>query len=132
MQFHENVTCLVSCFEGSLVPASMENIREFKNVLRNLVPEKVADFSAALTKAFNLLKEVSKTEAVHFHMFAETWVVWFKKYFGGQYQKKENAGGARCNQAIMLITDEAPQMYEDIFKFYNQPERRVGSKHISS
>lgn len=33
--------------------------------------------------------------------------------------------GAMCNQAIMLITDGAPERYESVFKLYNGREKRV-------
>jgi len=35
--------------------------------------------------------------------------------------------GAQCNRAIMLITDGAPDTYEDIFAKYNWPDKDVSS-----
>jgi len=35
--------------------------------------------------------------------------------------------GAQCNRAIMLITDGAPDTYEDIFAKYNWPNKDVRS-----
>lgn len=34
--------------------------------------------------------------------------------------------GSLCSQAIMLVTDGATQMYDDVFEKYNWPERKVG------
>jgi len=33
--------------------------------------------------------------------------------------------GAQCNRAIMIITDGAPDTYEDIFDKYNWPYKDV-------
>lgn len=33
--------------------------------------------------------------------------------------------GSVCSQAIMLVTDGATQMYDDVFQKYNWPERKV-------
>lgn len=30
-----------------------------------------------------------------------------------------------CSQAIMLVTDGATEMYDDVFEKYNWPERKV-------
>ena len=32
-----------------------------------------------------------------------------------------------CNRAIMIITDGAPETFEDIFQKYNWPEKHVSS-----
>lgn len=42
-------------------------------------------------------------------------------------QVNESDKGARCNKAIMLITDGAPETYEEIFKRYNWPQKEVSS-----
>ena len=41
-------------------------------------------------------------------------------------------GGAQCNRAIMLITDGAPDPYEDIFAKYNWPNKDVRTSHVYS
>lgn len=53
-------------------------------------PNKIANYSAALTKAFEIL-ETYRNEDL----------------------------GARCNQAIMLVTDGVPYDFTDIFETYN-------------
>jgi len=40
-------------------------------------------------------------------------------------QMNETGRGAQCNRAIMLITDGAPDTYEDIFDKYNWPNKDV-------
>ncbi|XP_012150257.1 voltage-dependent calcium channel subunit straightjacket isoform X2 [Megachile rotundata] len=81
---------VVPCFNDTLVQANLANVRELKRAIANLNTEKIANFSLALTTAFELL-ESYRTERE----------------------------GARCNQAIMLITDGVPYNYKDIFETYN-------------
>lgn len=81
---------VVPCFNDTLVQANLANVRELKRAILNLDTEKIANFSLALTTAFELL-ETYRTERE----------------------------GARCNQAIMLITDGVPYNYKEIFETYN-------------
>lgn len=81
---------MVPCFNDTLVQANLANVRELKRAISNLETEKIANFSLALTTAFDLL-ESYRTERE----------------------------GARCNQAIMLITDGVPYNYKEIFETYN-------------
>ncbi|CAK9822577.1 Voltage-dependent calcium channel subunit alpha-2/delta-3 [Anthophora retusa] len=81
---------VVPCFNDTLVQANLANVRELKRAILNLDTEKIANFSLALTTAFELL-ETYRTERK----------------------------GARCNQAIMLITDGVPYNYKEIFETYN-------------
>ena len=81
---------MVPCFNDTLVQANLANVRELKRAILNLDTEKIANFSLALTTAFELL-ETYRTERE----------------------------GARCNQAIMLITDGVPYNYKEIFETYN-------------
>jgi len=39
--------------------------------------------------------------------------------------------GAQCNRAIMIITDGAPDTYEEIFAKYNWPNKDVRTAHVS-
>ncbi|XP_011643391.1 voltage-dependent calcium channel subunit alpha-2/delta-3 isoform X2 [Pogonomyrmex barbatus] len=81
---------VVPCFNDILVQANLANVRELKQAISQLETERIANFSLALTTAFELL-ESFRTERE----------------------------GARCNQAIMLITDGVPYNYEEIFEAYN-------------
>ncbi|XP_062542723.1 voltage-dependent calcium channel subunit alpha-2/delta-3 isoform X3 [Armigeres subalbatus] len=91
--FSEEVTEVVDCFRDTLVQANMGNIRELKLGMDNIETTEIANVSAALTKAFELL---------------ETF--------------RESRNGARCNQAIMLVSDGVPYSFEDIFEQYNWKE----------
>ncbi|XP_045110039.1 voltage-dependent calcium channel subunit alpha-2/delta-3-like isoform X24 [Portunus trituberculatus] len=94
--FSTETTELVSCFNDSLVQANMENIGEFKKALKTIETKEIANFSKALIKAFELLQRYNKS---------------------GQ--------GSQCNQAIMVVTDGAPDNYEKIFSTYNWPHFQV-------
>lgn len=68
----------------------MGNLRELKMGLKPIKTCSIANYSAALTKAFEILENYRLSD-----------------------------GGARCNQAIMLVSDGVPINYEPIFKTYN-------------
>lgn len=68
----------------------MENIRELKLGLEEFNTSEIANFTAAFTKAFDMLE--------HY---------------------REERAGARCNQAIMVISDGVPESYKEIFEQYN-------------
>ncbi|XP_017478529.1 PREDICTED: voltage-dependent calcium channel subunit alpha-2/delta-3-like [Rhagoletis zephyria] len=87
--FTKEVKPVYPCF-NHMVQATPRNVQEVKYMLDNFVTADIANFTAAFIDGFNILKEV----------FSE---------------KK----GALCNQAIMLITDGAPETYEPLFKEYN-------------
>ncbi|XP_061709139.1 voltage-dependent calcium channel subunit alpha-2/delta-3 isoform X2 [Cydia pomonella] len=90
MTFADTVEEIVPCFEDSLVQATMGNLRELKLGLDNFETMEIANFSAALTRAFELLE-----------------------------MYRNNSGGANCNQAIMLVTDGVPYNYKELFEKYN-------------
>lgn len=96
--FNNTIKCLVECYNESLVPASMENIREYKLKFKHTETKEIANFTLALITAFELL---------------------------AKYNNSDTKEGSQCNQAIMLITDGASDKYENIFRRYNDPERRV-------
>lgn len=78
------------CFNDTLVQANLANVRELKRAISDLKTERIANFTLALITAFELLESFRA--------------------------EKE---GARCNQAIMLITDGVPYNYKEIFEEYN-------------
>lgn len=88
--FSDVIGEIVPCFRDNLVQANMENVRELKNSLDEFNTTEIANFSAALTKAFDVLE----------------------KY-------RSDKVGARCNQAIMLISDGVSHNYKEIFEQYN-------------
>ncbi|XP_054709494.1 voltage-dependent calcium channel subunit alpha-2/delta-3-like [Uloborus diversus] len=92
LRFSENVKSVVPCFENTLVQATEGNLREFRELLKDLNTVNIANFTLGLITAFELLQKVAKSKE-----------------------------GSQCNQAIMLITDGAPYTYEKIFQQYNWP-----------
>jgi len=101
LTFSEETGSLVSCFtdadgEPELVQATTENIAEFTEEVNKIETEEIANFTAALSTAFNLLIRSGKAK-----------------------------GGTGCNQAIMLVTDGVPYKYETIFQEHNEPSRNV-------
>lgn len=70
--------------------ATLANKRELQIGLETFYPNKIANYSAALTKAFDILQEYRQTDE-----------------------------GAQCNQAIMLVTDGVPYDFTYIFEEYN-------------
>ncbi|XP_041974803.1 voltage-dependent calcium channel subunit alpha-2/delta-3 isoform X4 [Aricia agestis] len=90
MTFADTVEEIVPCFEDSLVQATLANLRELKLALDNFETNEIANFSAALTRAFELLEIY-----------------------------RNNSGGANCNQAIMLVTDGVPYNYKELYERYN-------------
>lgn len=53
-----------------------------------------------------------------------TYVIWgFCVYFHLQFNRTGH--GSVCSQAIMLVTDGATEMYDNVFERHNWPERKV-------
>ncbi|XP_013110373.1 voltage-dependent calcium channel subunit alpha-2/delta-3 isoform X4 [Stomoxys calcitrans] len=88
--FSDKVKPVVGCFEDTLVQANLGNIRELKEGIETVKTVSIANFTAALTKAFEVLE---------------------------QFRTEQH--GAQCNQAIMIVSDGAPFSYEEIFELYN-------------
>ncbi|XP_076468811.1 voltage-dependent calcium channel subunit alpha-2/delta-3-like [Babylonia areolata] len=82
------------CFNGTMMPANVDNIRRMKEKIMDISTRDMADFRKALTLAFRLFKEEQKT-----------------------------GGGSICNKAIMIITDGAPENYVDIYNKSNWPQK---------
>lgn len=92
LRFSNIVEPVVTCFHYNLVQANARNVREFKENLSKLETLNIANFTAALKQAFEMLQHYNKSRL-----------------------------GSQCNQAIMLVTDGAPYTYEEIFRHYNWP-----------
>lgn len=92
LRFSDTIQPVAPCFGENLVQADAQNIREFKEHLSGLDTSNIANFTAALTQAFEMLQKFNRSKM-----------------------------GSQCNQAIMLITDGAPYTYEEIFRRYNWP-----------
>ncbi|XP_012158021.1 voltage-dependent calcium channel subunit alpha-2/delta-3 isoform X4 [Ceratitis capitata] len=88
--FGKTVEPAVKCFEETLVQANLGNIRELMEGVDNVNIGNIANFTAALTKAFEVLE---------------------------QFRTEQR--GAQCNQAIMIVSDGAPFTYADVFEQYN-------------
>ena len=87
---------VVPCFNNTLVQANMANVRQLKQDMENMETAEIANVTAALIHAFDLLREY-----------------------------RESRSGANCNQAIMLISDGVPYNYEEIFQQYGGEGRPV-------
>ncbi|KAH7642485.1 voltage-dependent calcium channel subunit alpha-2/delta-3-like [Dermatophagoides farinae] len=89
LKFTNEIKYVNKCFDR-MVQATKRNIREIKNQLEGFKTSDIANFTLGFIEAFKVLNNFEK-------------------------QKK----GAQCNQAVMLITDGAPETYEHIFLKYN-------------
>lgn len=99
--FNDTVKEVVPCFKDTLVQATLGNVRELKLGLDSIETTGIANFSAALTKAFELLKTY-----------------------------REEQAGAHCNQAIMLVSDGVPYNYKEIFETYNWEDKKNMSARV--
>lgn len=92
--FSDKIKEVVECFGDQLVQANMANIRELKLSLHEIKTSELANFSAALTKAFEILHDY-----------------------------RASRSGANCNQAIMLISDGLPYPVDDVFEAWNWQDK---------
>lgn len=92
LKFSDRIESVVKCFNESLVPATLDNIRSLNNGMESIETEKIANYSQALISAFEILQTY-----------------------------RNNDEGAGCNQAIMLISDGVPHDFNDTFRQYNWP-----------
>lgn len=67
-QFKNDCLPLVPCFDMP-VQANQRNIREFKEYLNKLDTQNIANFSSALTEAFELLQRVNVYQLFYTDMF---------------------------------------------------------------
>ncbi|XP_055322700.1 voltage-dependent calcium channel subunit alpha-2/delta-3 isoform X3 [Sitodiplosis mosellana] len=92
LKFSERIESVVKCFNESLVPATLDNIRSLNTGMETIETEKIANYSQALISAFEILQSY-----------------------------RMNDEGAGCNQAIMLISDGVPHDFNETFQRYNWP-----------
>lgn len=95
LTFNDTIKEVVPCFNNTLVQATPLNVGEFRKSLGEIETKEIANFTAALSTAFEMLIDIRGTE-------------------------KE---GAHCNQAIMLVTDGAPFHYQEIFEKFNWQDK---------
>ncbi|CAK9300418.1 unnamed protein product [Gordionus sp. m RMFG-2023] len=95
LQFTGESIFVEGCFNNTLVQGNEDNKNRIKEQLENVYTKEIARFDVALIKAFELLNST-----------------------------REQNRGTNCNQAIMIITDGAPETYENLFVEYN-PNKRV-------
>uniref|UniRef100_A0A671WCP9 Calcium voltage-gated channel auxiliary subunit alpha2delta 4 n=1 Tax=Sparus aurata TaxID=8175 RepID=A0A671WCP9_SPAAU len=93
--YSDYVRYVEPCFKGMLVQADLDNREHFKLLVDELHVKGEGKVKKAMKESFKILNEVSL----------------------GQ--------GSLCNQAIMLITDGAMEDFQDVFKDFNWPDRRV-------
>uniref|UniRef100_A0A8C2BMJ9 Calcium channel, voltage dependent, alpha2/delta subunit 3 n=1 Tax=Cyprinus carpio TaxID=7962 RepID=A0A8C2BMJ9_CYPCA len=94
--YNQEIHYVEPCLNGTLVQADSTNKDHFKEHLDKLFAKGIGLLGNALTEAFTILNEINQT-----------------------------GRGSSCSQAIMLITDGATEMYDDVFAKYNWPERKV-------
>ncbi|RWR99613.1 voltage-dependent calcium channel subunit alpha-2/delta-3-like protein, partial [Dinothrombium tinctorium] len=98
--FNDSLYYAVSCFNQQLVEANVDNIQILKKSLWTFNQTgKEANFSLALETAFAMLER-------------------FRSYDEQEAEKRSS----KCNQAIMLITDGAPETYDETFERYNKEQ----------
>lgn len=114
LRFSNEVREIHPCLKNPVL-ATRRNVREIReNVIENLKTYEVANFSLALIQSFQILQGVG-----YLFWFAYCQAISNCFAFPKTNQMKEERKGALCNQAIMLITDGAPETYDHIFKEYN-------------
>ncbi|XP_051768195.1 voltage-dependent calcium channel subunit alpha-2/delta-3 isoform X2 [Ctenopharyngodon idella] len=94
--YNQEIHYVEPCLNGTLVQADSTNKDHFKEHLDKLFAKGIGLLGNALSEAFTILNEINQT-----------------------------GRGSSCSQAIMLITDGATEMYDDVFAKYNWPERKV-------
>uniref|UniRef100_A0A673HQV7 Voltage-dependent calcium channel subunit alpha-2/delta-3-like n=1 Tax=Sinocyclocheilus rhinocerous TaxID=307959 RepID=A0A673HQV7_9TELE len=94
--YNQEIHYVEPCLNGTLVQADSPNKDHFKEHLDKLFAKGIGLLGNALTEAFTILNEINQT-----------------------------GRGSSCSQAIMLITDGATEMHDDVFAKYNWPERKV-------
>uniref|UniRef100_A0A672G419 Calcium channel, voltage dependent, alpha2/delta subunit 3 n=1 Tax=Salarias fasciatus TaxID=181472 RepID=A0A672G419_SALFA len=94
--YNQEIHYVEPCLNGTLVRADRTNKDHFREHLDKLFAKGIGLLGEALAEAFNILNDFNQT-----------------------------GRGSVCSQAIMLVTDGATEMYDDVFEKYNWPERKV-------
>ncbi|XP_056591447.1 voltage-dependent calcium channel subunit alpha-2/delta-3 isoform X1 [Triplophysa dalaica] len=94
--YNQDVHYVEPCLNGTLVQADSTNKDHFKEHLNKLFAKGIGLLGNALSEAFTILNEINQT-----------------------------GRGSLCSQAIMLVTDGATKMYDEVFAKYNLPDRKV-------
>lgn len=102
LRFSDEIEEVVPCFGDKLVEANPQNLMQIKQQLSVLNTSYIANFTLALRRAFEILKDAKSGRE--------------DGYLGNT---------ANCNQAIMLVTDGAPDTdhlnHDEIFEEFNYP-----------
>ncbi|XP_060926203.1 voltage-dependent calcium channel subunit alpha-2/delta-3 [Limanda limanda] len=94
--YNQEIHYVEPCLNGTLVRADRTNKDHFREHLDKLFAKGIGLLGEALTEAFTILSDFNQT-----------------------------GRGSLCSQAIMLVTDGATQMYDNVFERHNWPERKV-------
>uniref|UniRef100_A0A3B4ULU6 Calcium channel, voltage dependent, alpha2/delta subunit 3 n=1 Tax=Seriola dumerili TaxID=41447 RepID=A0A3B4ULU6_SERDU len=94
--YNQEIHYVEPCLNGTLVRADRNNKDHFREHLDKLFAKGIGLLGEALTEAFTILSDFNQT-----------------------------GRGSVCSQAIMLVTDGATEMYDDVFEKHNWPERKV-------
>lgn len=94
LQFKNDTYFLDPCLNNTLLPATEAHKKHLSRLMQHLDTEDFANYTVALPVAFNLLA------------------------------RNDTARTSGCNKAIMIVSDNAPEAFEDICRLYN-PDRSV-------
>uniref|UniRef100_A0AAR2LQX6 VWFA domain-containing protein n=1 Tax=Pygocentrus nattereri TaxID=42514 RepID=A0AAR2LQX6_PYGNA len=94
--YNQEIHYVEPCLNGTLVQADRTNKDHFREHLDKLFAKGIGLLGEALAEAFTILNEFNQA-----------------------------GRGSVCSRAIMLVTDGATKMYDDVFAKYNWPERKV-------
>ncbi|XP_065212040.1 voltage-dependent calcium channel subunit alpha-2/delta-3 isoform X2 [Planococcus citri] len=87
---------IVPCFRDLLVQGTEKNKRKLIEAIKTVKSANDANITGAFSAAFEILHRYNRT-----------------------------GKGSQCNQAIMLVTNQVPSDYNEIFKEYNWPHKPV-------
>ncbi|GAU93081.1 hypothetical protein RvY_05069 [Ramazzottius varieornatus] len=94
LTFKNDTYFLDPCLNNTLLPATKAHKKHLSRLMQHLDTEDFANYTVALPVAFNLLA------------------------------RNDTARTSGCNKAIMIVSDNAPEAFEDICRLYN-PDRSV-------